>query len=156
MVAAKKQGMTNGDYVYIVSTISDIHHDQDLNYWWYGISGQVDQAEAEKAWRSVLTLVPRPYNHTKYEMFQARVIEKSKAFPWKRPDEIQNRVSMSRSEFISTEADSLAFAVVLGVFYCGGNHLNVLVNELFRMRGRWVPGVLNNKPNGVRRKQWQG
>ena len=99
MVAARRRGMTNGDYVYIVSMISDIHQDQGLDYWWCGISCKVDKTEAEKAWHSVLTLVPRPYNYTKYERFQERVIEKSKAFPWKRPDGIQNRVSM-RSDFI--------------------------------------------------------
>ena len=101
MVAAKRQGMTNGDYVYIVSTISDIHQDegQDEWWWWTGISGIVDKAEAEKAWQSVLTLVPRPYNYTKYERFQERVIEKSKGAPWKRGNETQDKVSMNRSDF---------------------------------------------------------
>jgi len=92
MVAAKRQGMTNGDYVYIVSTISDIHQVEGVDYWWNGISGIVDKAEAEKAWHSVLTLVPRPYNYTKYERFQKRVIEKSKAFQWKRSNETQSKV----------------------------------------------------------------
>lgn len=99
MVAAKRKGMTNGDYVYIVSTISDIHQDEGLDYWWRGISGIVDKAELEKAWHSVLTLVPRPYNCTKYESFQQHVIEKSKDFPWKRPNDTQNKVSMNVSDF---------------------------------------------------------
>lgn len=100
MVAAKSQGMTNGDYVFIVSTISDINQDRGLDYWWYGISGKVDKTEAEKALHSVLTLVPRPYNNTKYERFQQRVIEKSMAFPWKQPGVNLNKVSMNRSDII--------------------------------------------------------
>ena len=100
MVAAKRQGMTNGDYVYIVSTISDINQDHGLHYWWYGISGKVDKTEAEQALHSVLTLVPRPYNNAKYERFQKRVIEKSKTFPWKRPGENPNKVSINRSDII--------------------------------------------------------
>lgn len=111
--------MTNGDYVYIVSMISDIHQDQNqdqcLDYWWTGISGKVDKTEAKSAWHSVLTLVPRPYNYTKYERFQERVIEKSKAFPWKRPDGTQtdtNRVS-KRSYFIYNR----------GCFHCLCNRL---------------------------------
>ena len=100
MEAAKRQGMTNGDYVYIVSAISDINHDLGLDYWWYGISGKVDKTEAEQALHSVLTLVPRPYNNAKYERFQERVIEKSKAFPWKRPGENPNKVSMNRGDII--------------------------------------------------------
>ena len=97
MVAARKKGMTNGDYAYIISTLSDIHQEQGLDYWWRGISGIVDQAEAEKAWHSVLTLVPRPYNVTKYEAFQERVIEKSKSddFPWKKTNETQEEVSIN-------------------------------------------------------------
>ena len=101
MVAAKRQGMTNGDYVYIVSMISDINQDQDLDYyWWYGISGKVDKTEAEQALHSALTLVPRPYNNAKYERFQKRVIEKSKTFPWERPGENPNKVSINRSDII--------------------------------------------------------
>lgn len=97
MVAAKRKGMTNGDYAYIISTVSDIHQYEGLDYWWFGISGKVDQAEIEKAWHSVLTLVPRPYNVTKYETFQQQVIEKSKSndFPWKRPNETGEKVGIN-------------------------------------------------------------
>lgn len=92
MVAAKRKGMTNGDYAYIISTLSDIHQDEGLDYWWRGISGIVDQAEAEKAWHSVLTLVPRPNNVSK--TFQQRVIDKSKSsgYPW---NETQDEVSIN-------------------------------------------------------------
>ena len=100
MVAAGRKGMTNGDYVYIVSTISDINQDEGLDYWWRGISGIVNKAEAEKAWHSVLTLVPRRYNCTKYERFQQRVIEKSKDFPWKQPSDTHNKVSVNMSDFV--------------------------------------------------------
>ena len=74
--------MANGDYVYIVSTISDIHQERGLDYWWRGISGKVNRSEAEKAWHSVLTLVPRPYNVTKYKQFQDQVVAKSKELPF--------------------------------------------------------------------------
>jgi len=74
MVHARRKGMTNGEYVYIVSTLSDIS--LDLDFWWMGISGRLNKTEVEKAWHSVLTLVPRPYNMTKYGEFQKQVIEK--------------------------------------------------------------------------------
>ena len=83
MVRAKKKGMTNGDYVYIVSALSDIRTDQEGDYWWLeGISGHVSKAEAEKAWHSVLTLVPRPFNQTKYDEFKKRVIDRLNDFPY--------------------------------------------------------------------------
>ena len=80
MVSARKQGMTNGDYVYIVSTLSEIYLGQAVDYWWAGISGAVNQTEAKKAWNSVLTLVPSPYNVTKYKKFQEQVVAKLNDF----------------------------------------------------------------------------
>ncbi|KAK2571567.1 Resact receptor [Acropora cervicornis] len=80
MVSASKQGMTNGDYVYIVSTLSEIYLGQAVDYWWAGISGAVNQTEAKKAWNSVLTLVPSPHNVTKYKKFQKRVVAKLNDF----------------------------------------------------------------------------
>ena len=125
MVAAKRQGMTNGDYVYIVSTISDIHQVEGVDYWWNGISGIVDKAEVEKAWHSVLTLVPRPYNYTKYERFQERVIAKAKAFQWKRSNETQSKVSRYRRDFIS----SLLCFRSLGMFYCSATFTPTRLKE---------------------------
>ena len=84
--------MTNGDYVYILSTISDIYQERGLDYWWWGISGKVNRSEAEKAWHSVLTLVPRPYNVTKYKQFQDQVVNKSGEFP-KKTNETLGQVS---------------------------------------------------------------
>jgi hypothetical protein len=37
---------------------------------------------AEKAFHSVLALVPRPYNKTKYGHFESRVTEKFKEYPF--------------------------------------------------------------------------
>ena len=95
MVSARKKGMTNGDYVYIVSTLSDIYRDLGLDYWWKGISGRVDKTEVEKAWHSVLTLVPRPYNATKYRKFQKQVIDKLDEIPESQTDETPDEVSMT-------------------------------------------------------------
>lgn len=71
MVTARRKGMTNGDYVFIASTISDI---VEPDYWWRGIGGTFNESEAKEAWHSVLTLVPRPYNITKYRKFQDQVV----------------------------------------------------------------------------------
>ncbi|PFX31871.1 Atrial natriuretic peptide receptor 1 [Stylophora pistillata] len=80
MVRAQKKGMTNGDYVYIISTANSVigQQHQNTEYWWTGISGKINKVEAERAWHSVLTLVPRPFNGTKYKKFQQRVLEKTK------------------------------------------------------------------------------
>ncbi|KAJ7340164.1 hypothetical protein OS493_002892 [Desmophyllum pertusum] len=88
----QRKGMTNGDYVYIISTLSDIYQHQELDYWWTGISGKINKAEAEKAWHSVLTLVPRPYNVTKYETFEQRMIEIPNEFPFQDNETQENVV----------------------------------------------------------------
>lgn len=85
--------MTNGDYAYIISTLSDIHPDEGLDYWWRGFGG-INRSETEKAWHSVLTLVPRPYNVSK--TFQQLLIDKSKSsgYPWNKTNyETQDEVS---------------------------------------------------------------
>lgn len=104
MVSALRKGMTNGEYVYIISTALSVigQQLQDVEYWWRGISGKVDKVEAEKAWHSVLTLVPRPFNATKYEKFQQRVLEKAKDFPYHK-NETQDQVSLKRCHQIRLE-----------------------------------------------------
>ena len=45
--------MTNGDYVYIMSTLSDVQ-DQGTDYWLQGKGGIVNENESKKALQSVL------------------------------------------------------------------------------------------------------
>ena len=78
MTRARKKGMTNGDYVYIMSTLSDVQ-DQGTDYWLQGISGIVNKNESRKALQSVLALVPKPSNLTKYNEFKRRLIQFGKA-----------------------------------------------------------------------------
>ena len=70
--------MTNGDYVYIMSTLSDVQ-DQGMDYWSTGISGIVNENESRKALQSVLALVPKPFNLNKYNEFERRLIQFGKA-----------------------------------------------------------------------------
>lgn len=97
MVRARSKGMTNGDYVYIISTANSVigQQHQDAEYWLTGISGKINKVEAERAWHSVLTLVPRPFNATKYKKFQQRVLKKAN-------DETQDQVSLKRCHKIHT------------------------------------------------------
>lgn len=64
--------MTNGDYVYIMSTLSDVQ-DQGTDYWLQGKGGIVNEDESKKALQSVLALVPKPFNLTKYNKFKWRL-----------------------------------------------------------------------------------
>lgn len=64
--------MTNGDYVYIMSTLSDVQ-DQGTDYWLQGKGGIVNENESQKALQSVLALVPKPFNLTKYNEFKRRL-----------------------------------------------------------------------------------
>lgn len=72
MTRARKKGMTNGDYVYIMSTLSDVQ-DQGTDYWLQGKGGIVNENESKKALQSVLALVPKPFNLTKYNEFKRRL-----------------------------------------------------------------------------------
>lgn len=78
MTRARKKGMTNGDYVYIMSTLSDVQ-DQGTDYWLQGKGGIVDKNESKKALQSVLALVPKPFNLTKYNEFKRRLIQFNEA-----------------------------------------------------------------------------
>lgn len=78
MTRARKKGMTNGDYVYIMSTLSDVQ-DQGTDYWLQGKGGIVNENESKKALQSVLALVPKPFNLTKYNEFKRRLIQFNEA-----------------------------------------------------------------------------
>ncbi|XP_068673854.1 atrial natriuretic peptide receptor 2-like isoform X2 [Montipora foliosa] len=108
MVSARRKGMTNGDYVYIVSTLSEIYLGHALDYWWGGISGTVNQTEAKMAWNSVLTLVPNPFNVTKYKKFQEQVVAKLNDFPHRINQTAENTLHYAAYLFDAVYLYSLA------------------------------------------------
>jgi len=81
LVAALKKGMTNGQYVYIISELSYDYLQDSPSSWWSGMDDK-DVDLAERAFHSVLALVPRAYNITKYEQFERKVIRKFQEYPF--------------------------------------------------------------------------
>lgn len=94
LVAALKKGMTGGQYVYIISELSYdyLQWKNSPSYWWSGTNNK-DIDLAERAFHSVLALVPRPYNVTKYEEFESRVIEKFREYPFYNSEVVMGKVS---------------------------------------------------------------
>lgn len=74
--------MTNGQYVYIINELTyEYLSFTKRDEWWEGMTGRHKDV-AEKAFHSVLALVPRPYNRTKYARFEKHVTEKFKEYPF--------------------------------------------------------------------------
>ncbi|XP_031573570.1 speract receptor-like [Actinia tenebrosa] len=89
LVAAQRKGMTNGEYVYIINELTyEYLTFTSRDGWWEGMTG-LHKDVAEKAFHSVLALVPRPYNRTKYARFEKHVIEKFKEYPFNNGKEQQ-------------------------------------------------------------------